>query len=178
MTRIQKRRQELARSFKMLFQIFPFEHVILAPLSLLLHDDIPFHWKEEHASVFTEAEQTLTHTRELTIRITENPFFFLVDASAIGFGTVLIQAAVKDQMQVLSYSSRILTGREQKVAFMYRELIAFVFILQVYRSLTLDLKHLITIFKDNNSIFSLFARKGNKNPVCSETKVVLNDFQK
>ena len=102
----------------------------------------------------------------------------MVDASAIGVGTVLIQAVVTDQMQDLSYSSRILTGREQKVAIVYRELIAFVFILQVFRSLTLGLKHPITIFKDNDSVFSLFARKDNKNPVSSETKVVLNDFKK
>ena len=38
----------------------------------------------------------------------------MVDAYAIGVGTVSVQADEKDQMQVVSYSSRIFTECEQK----------------------------------------------------------------
>ena len=78
-------------------------HVILAPLYNILHDDIFFHRNEEHKS------------SKLKTLKRKHPNFILVDSSAIGVGTVLVQVDDEDRMHVISCNSRNFTGSEQKI---------------------------------------------------------------
>ena len=73
-------------------------HVIFAPLYTPLFDEVFFHLNKEHDAVFFHVKQTLTHNCKLTFSNTKNPFFIMVDASAIGVSTVLVQAAGKGKM--------------------------------------------------------------------------------
>ena len=54
---------------------------------------------------FIEVKQTSTHSCELRLPNTKKTFFIVVDACAIGVGTVLFQADDKDLKQVISYNS-------------------------------------------------------------------------
>ena len=94
---------------------FPNVHVILAPLHDLHQDDVPLHWNKEHECVSVKIKQTLTHTCDIILPNTKNPFITTVDASTIGVGTILVQADDKDQMQDKWYNSRIFTENEQEM---------------------------------------------------------------
>ena len=83
----------------------------------------------------------------------------MVDASAIGVGTVLLRADGKEQMQLMSYNSRLFNECEQKVAILSREITAIVYALEVYEFLIHSSNHPITIFTDQRPIRSIFARK-------------------
>ena len=101
----------------------------------------------------------------------------MVDASALGVGTVLMQADDKGQMQLISYKSSFFTEGEQKAAVIYRELIAIVYAVEIYDFLINGSKHPITFFTDHKPILSLFARKDKKIPEFSDTKQFSHAFQ-
>ena len=101
----------------------------------------------------------------------------MVDAFALGVGTVLVQADDGERMQVISYSSHIFTEKEQKNAVIYREITGKVSALKIYEFLINGSKHPITIFTDHKPILSIFLRKGNINPLFSGTKLFWHAFQ-
>ena len=72
----------------------------------------------------------------------------IVDASAIGVGTVLVQTDDKGQLQDISYNWRFFTF-EQKIAKIYRDLTAIVYAFEIYNCLTIGSKHPITILRDH-----------------------------
>ena len=67
-------------------------------------------------------------------------------------------------MQTISYSSRILTTKEQKLSTYDRDLCAISFALSQYELLIIGSKFPITIFTDHNPILFLFTRKFNLTP--------------
>ena len=107
-----------------------------------------------------QVKETLTAQCELTLPNTTHPFFIMVDASATGIGTVLVQSDEHNQMQVISYNSRLFTENEQKSAILYRELCAVAYALEIYEFIIIGSKHPITVFTDHKPILSLFARQG------------------
>ena len=102
----------------------------------------------------------------------------MVDASALGIGTVLDQVNDKGQMQVISYKSRIFTGSEQNLAVFYKEFTAVVFELEIYEVLIIGSKHPITIFTDHKPIISLFPRKSNINLQFFRYQILFTCFPK
>ena len=73
-------------------------HGFLAPLCNLIHDDVLSHLINYGECMFINAEQTLTHNCELILPNTQNLFFIMIDASAIGVGNVLVQPDDRDRM--------------------------------------------------------------------------------
>ena len=132
-------------------------HVILAPSYKQLHNNVPFTWTSEHANSLKEVKSTLTAQCELTLTNTTQPFFIIIDASAIGIDTGLVQADENNQMQVISYNSRIFTENEQKCTIMYRELGDGAYELEIKEFLIIGSRHPITVFNDHKPIISLFA---------------------
>ena len=102
----------------------------------------------------------------------------MVDASAIGVGTILVQADNKDQMHALSINCGIFTGSDRKLAKLYRELNAIVCTLKIYRFLLVGSKHPITFLNDHKPILSLLVRKRIKSPRFSRHQIVFIRFPK
>ena len=156
---------------------FPNIEVILARLYNLLHEDVPFHWNEEHETVFNNVIQTSTKTCELTLPNAKE-IFLMVDTSACGVGTVLDQAADQDQMQILSCISRIFTENEHKIATKCRELNAIVHALKIYELLSISSKDPRTVLTDHKPILSFLARKSNINFCLFRYQIVFRRFSK
>ena len=152
-------------------------HVILAPLYTLLDNDVLFQWNKEREAVFLQIKQTLTQKCELTLTITQNTIFNLVDASAIGVGTVIVQDDDKGQMKFISYNSSFFTEPEQKIPVIYRKLSVIGYALEIYYFTIIGSKHPITTFTDRKQVLSLNARKSNINPHFSGPKLLSHDFQ-
>ena len=68
-------------------------------MNKLLHDGILFNWNEKQDNVSITAKETLTHTNEITLPNAKNTVFNMVEACAIGVGTVLVQADDREQME-------------------------------------------------------------------------------
>ena len=99
-------------------------HINLKPFYDLLHENTPCKWIDEHKRLFQTIKTSFTSDTELPISNTKHPFFITVDASLnIGLGAVIFQLNEQNQMKVISYNSRILNPREQKVATLERELL-------------------------------------------------------
>ena len=83
----------------------------------------------------------------------------MVDASATGVGSVLVQAENKGQMQVISFISRIFNESDQKFAVIFIELTAIDCAVEIYEFLIIGSMHAITIFAEYKPILSLFFQK-------------------
>ena len=134
-------------------------HVVLAPLYKLLHNNVHFHWTSEHDDILKQVKETLTAQCELTLPNTTHPFFIMVDASAIGIGTVLVQSDEHNQMQVISYNSRLFTENEQKSAIMYRELCAVAYALEIYEFIIIGSNILIQSLPITNQFLAYLPAK-------------------
>ena len=102
-------------------------HIFLKPFYTLLHDDILFEWTPDLDKLFNQIKLFLSKDAELAIPNHTHPFYITVDASLIGLGAVLFQPNSKNEMQIISYNSRILTTQEQKRSTYDRELCAITF---------------------------------------------------
>ena len=151
-------------------------HISLKPFYTLLHDDIPFEWTPDLDKLFNQIKLSLSKEAELAIPNTTHPFYITVDASLIGLGAVLFQPNSKNEMQIISYNSRILTTQEQKLSTYDRELCAITFALSQYEFIIIGSKFPITIFTDHNPILFLFTRKGNLTPRQYKAQMLLTKF--
>ena len=121
-------------------------------------------------------KQTLTQNCESTSPNTEKNLF-IIYASAIGLGTVHVQADDRGQMQIITYTSRNFTKSEQKLAMICRELTAIVYAVENYELLIIGSKHPIRVLTDHISILSQFDRESNIYPQFPGTKLLLHVFQ-
>ena len=160
MKRIESKKHimKLSEASKYFWKYFPKFLVIWAQLYNLLNDDAPFHWSEEQKSVFNKLKQYYGQLCDLILPNTKNTFSKIVDASALGVGTVSVQTEDKDQSPVTSFSSRIFTERNQKINIVYPKQTAIVFSLEIDDFLINGSKHPKIIFTDLKPIDSLLAR--------------------
>ena len=93
---------------------FPIRPAVLPPLYTLLHDDVFSIEENQNETVFIQAKQKLRHSCESAKVNTEKAIFIMVDASAIGVGTKVVQSDDTGQMQVISHNSLSFTKSEQK----------------------------------------------------------------
>ena len=135
-------------------------HIYPKPLYTLLHDDVKFQWTPELEKIFQDVKNAMTAETELTVPNTKHPFFIAVDASLVGLGAVLFQMNEENEMQVISYNSRILNTQEQKFSTLDRELLAIVYALQIHEFLFIGSPHPIYIFTDHKPFVTLFCKKG------------------
>ena len=125
-----------------------------------------------------DVKNTMKAETELTITNTNHPFFITVDASLVGLGAVLFQMNEENKVRVISYISRILNTREQKLSTLDRELLAIVYALQIYESLNIGSPHPIYIFTDHKPLLHCFAKKGNLSPRFYRAQMQLTKFSK
>ena len=92
------------------------------------------------------------------------PFNVTVDAILIGLCAILFQPNTANEMQVLSFNSRILTTQEQKVLTYDQELCAITFVLSQFVFKIIGSNFPITVLTDHIPILFLFTRKGNLTP--------------
>ena len=121
---------------------------------------------------------SLTSETELTIANTKHPFFITVDASLIELGAVLFQLNEHNKMKVISYNSRILNPREQKLSTLDRELLGIVHALQIYEFLIIGSPHPIHIFTDHKPLLHCFTKKDNLSPRFYRAQMQLTKFSK
>ena len=134
-------------------------HINLKPFNDLLHKNTPWKWTEDHERLFQTLKTSLTSNTELTIPNTKHPFFITVDASLIGLGAVLFQLNEQNQMQVISYNSRILNPQEQKLSTLERELLGIVHVLQIYEFIIIGSPHPIHVFLTINLFYIVLRKK-------------------
>ena len=91
-------------------------HINLKPLHTLLHDDVKFQRTPDLEKIFQDIKNTMTAETELTIPNTKHPVFVTVDSSLVGLGAVVFQLNDENKMRVISYNSRILNTKEQKLS--------------------------------------------------------------
>ena len=153
-------------------------HINLKPFHDLLHENTPWKWTDEHETPFHKLKWSLTAETELTIPITKHPFFITVDASLIGLGAVLFQLNEDNNMNVISYNSRILNPQEQKLSTLDRELLGIVHALQVFEFLIFGSPHPIHVFTAHKSLLQCFTKKGTLSPRFYRAQMQLTTFCK
>ena len=82
----------------------------------------------------------------------------------IELGAVLFQLNDQNQLKVISYNSRILNPREQKLSTLERELLGIVHALQIYEIIIKGSPHPIHVFTDHKPLLYCFTIKGNLRP--------------
>ena len=153
-------------------------HIDLKPFYDLLHENTPWIWTEDHERLFQTLKTSLTSNTELTIPNTKHPFFITVDASLIGLGAVLFQLNEQNQKKVISYNSRILNPKEQKLSTLERELLGIVHALQIYEFIIIGSPHPIHVFTDHKPLLHCFTKKGNLSPRFYRAQMQLTKFSK
>ena len=128
--------------------------------------------------IFQDVKNAMTAETELTISNTKHPFFITVDTSLVGLGAVLIQMNEENKTRVISYNSRILNTREQKLSTLDRELLAIVYALQIYEFFIIGSPHPIYIFTDHKPLLHCFAKRGNISPRFYRAQMQLTKISK
>ena len=86
-------------------------HISLKLSYNLLHDDISFEWIPELDKRLYHIKTSHSNDVDLAIPDAIHPFHITVDASLNGLVAILFQPDLNKKLQVLSYSSRILTTK-------------------------------------------------------------------
>ncbi|KAL9979645.1 hypothetical protein ACROYT_G017335 [Oculina patagonica] len=95
---------------------------LTAPLRQLLHQDVEWHWEEQHEASFKKVKEALALSPVLGYYDAKKELTLQVDTSSTGLGAALIQEG-----QPIAYASKALTPTQQKYAQIEKELLAVVF---------------------------------------------------
>src|SRR3989442_11450547 len=126
--------------------------LITAPLTKLLHKDVPFVWSEACQNSFDRLKEKLTTAPVLTIPSGTAGFVVYSDASHQGLGCVLMQRG-----NVVAYASRQLRTHEKSYPVHDLELAAVVFALKIWRHYLYG--ETFQIFTDHQSLKYLMTQK-------------------
>ena len=134
-------------------------HINFKPFHDLLHENTSWNCTNKHERLFQKLKTALNYETEITIPNTKLPFFITVDASLVGLGAVLFQLKEEDKMQVISYNSRRLNSKEQKLSTLDRELLGIVYALQIFDFIIIGTPHPIHVFTDRKPLLQCFTEK-------------------
>ena len=95
---------------------------LTSPLRQLLHQDVEWHWEEQHEASFKNVKEALVFSPVLGYYDAKKELTLQVDASSTGLGAALIQEG-----QPIAYASKALTPTQQNYAQIEKELLAVVF---------------------------------------------------
>src|SRR2546425_268564 len=126
--------------------------LITAPLTKLLHKDVPFVWSEACQNSFDRLKEKLTTAPVLTISSGTGGFVVYSDASHQGLGCVLMQRG-----NVVAYASRQLRTHEKSYSIHDLELAAVVFALKIWRHYLYG--ETFQIFTDHQSLKYLMTQR-------------------
>ena len=95
---------------------------LTSPLRQLLHQDVEWHWEEQHETGFKKVKEALALSPVLGYYDAKKELTLQVDASSTGLGAALIQEG-----QPIAYASKTLTPTQQNYSQIEKELLAVVF---------------------------------------------------
>ena len=90
-------------------------HVDSQPFYDLIKDSTPFHWTEEHETLFNSIKERSHKDTVLAVPSTEYPFHIHVDSSNVGTGCIHIQQFPEGK-RIISFNSRVIGKAEQKMS--------------------------------------------------------------
>lgn len=132
---------------------------ITRPLCCLLQKDVSFNFDENCKKPFEKLKEMLT-TAPIIMSLDWNlPFELMCDASDYVVGAVLGQR-VNKLPHVIYYASRTLNDAQLNYSTTEKELLAFVFALEKFRSYLIGSK--VIVFSDHAALRYLFTKKDAK----------------
>ncbi|MES9884702.1 MAG: RNase H-like domain-containing protein [Sedimenticola sp.] len=102
------------------------------PLTQLTHKAAKFAWSDDCQQAFETLKHTLTSSPILAYPIESGDFILDTDASLTGLGAVLSQIQDGEE-KVIAYASRTLSKSQQRYCTTYRELLAVVTFVKLFR---------------------------------------------
>ena len=87
----------------------------------MTYDSTPFHWTEEHETLFNSNKEKIHKDAVLAVPSTDYPCHIHADSSNVGTGCILIQQ-FPEEKRFISFNSRVLEKAEQKMSTLHREL--------------------------------------------------------
>ena len=125
----------------------------------LIKDSTPFHWTEEHESLFNSIKERIHNFTVLAVPSTEYPFHIHVDSSNVDTGCILIQQFPEGK-RFISFNSRVFDKAEQKMSFVHRELCGSVSALQTYEHYIIGSPFPVYLYCDHKPFLYSWGRKG------------------
>ena len=123
-------------------------HVDSQPIYDLIEDSLPFHWTEEHETLFNSIKERIHKDTVLTVPSTNYTFHIHVDSSNLGKGCIFIQQFPEGK-RIISLNSRVFDKAEQKMSTLHRELCGIVSALQTYEHYIIGSPFYIYLFRDH-----------------------------
>ena len=106
---------------------------ISAPLTKLLHKDVPFVWTNEHEEAISAIKQCLIEAPKLYCPDFNKQFEIWSDCSDVGIGGVILQRDEKGAENVVAFTSRVLNKAERNYSVTERECLAIIHCLETFR---------------------------------------------
>ena len=151
------------------------QHVDSQPFYDLIKDSTPFHWTEEHETLFNSIKDRIHKDTVLAVPSFDYTFHIHVDSN-VGTGCVLIQQFPEGKI-IISFNSRVFDKAEQKMSTLHRELSGIVSALQTYEHYIIGSPFLIYLYCDQKPILSLWGRKGQLSHRFFRCQVIIAKFQ-
>ena len=131
---------------------------LTSPLRQLLHQDVEWHWEEQHETSFRKVKEALALSPVLGYYDAKKELTLQVDASSTGLGAALIQEG-----QPIAYASKALTPTQQNYAQIEKELLAVVFGCAKFEEYIVG--HHITIETDHKPLESIIKKPLHASPL-------------
>ena len=149
-------------------------HVDSNPFYNLIKHSTPFHWTEEHETLFKSIKERIHKATVLAVPSSDYSFRIHVDSSNVGTGCILIQQFPEGK-RIISFNSRVLDKAE--ISILHRELCGIVSALQTYEHYFIGSPFPIYLYCDHKPIFYLWRRKGQLLQRFFRYQVIITKFQ-
>ena len=134
-------------------------HVDSQPFYEVIRNSTPFHWTEEHETLFNSIKERFHNDTILAVPSTENPFYVHVDSSHVGTGCTLIQQFLEGK-RIISFNPPVFNKSEQRMSTLHRELCEIVSALQTYEHHIIGSPFPVYLYCDHKLFLYLWGRKG------------------
>ena len=124
--------------------------IITAPLTRLLHKDVPWTWGEEEQRAFELVKEKLVQAPVLAMPNFEKPFVLQTDACEYGISAILSQEDSEEDLRPIAYKSRKLIPAETNYPTHEKEALAMVWGVKKFRAYLQGVPFLA--LTDNNAI--------------------------
>ena len=125
--------------------MWPKRSELLAPLSSLLSNKVPFKWTDKEQKAFDAIKKHISRKTLLTYPNFAKPFDIHTDASGVQLGSVISQDG-----KPIAFYSRKLQGYQTRYTTIERELLSIVETLKEYRNILLGQR--IRVYTDHKNI--------------------------
>ena len=151
-------------------------HVDSQPLNDLIKDSTPFHWTEEHETLFNSIKERIQKDTVLAVPSTDYPFHIHVNSSNVGTGCILIRQFPEGKT-IIWFNFRVFDQAEQKMSTLHRKLCGIVSAPQIYEHYIIESPILIYLHCDHKPILYLWGRKRQLSNRFFRYQVIIRKFQ-